>query len=71
MRQLPYVYSLFQYYHEGDTMQYSGIFLQVLCRIFVKADNDMELKHYINTILSILEVEDENGHSLLLDYPRI
>ena len=71
LRQLPYVYSLFQYYHEGDTMQYSGIFLQVLCRIFVKADNDMELKHYINTILSILEVEDENGHSLLLDYPRI
>jgi hypothetical protein len=29
------------------------------------------LQHHINTILSILEVEDENGHSLLLDYPRI
>lgn len=69
VKQLPYVYSLYQYYHEGDTMKYSGLFLQVLCRIFVKADNNVELKQHINSILNILEVEDENGHSLLLDYP--
>jgi hypothetical protein len=71
VRQLPYVYSLFQYYYEGDTMLYSGIFLQTLCRIFVRANSQQELYQHINTILSILEVEDENGHSLLLDYPRI
>lgn len=70
VRQLPYVYSLFQYYHEGDDMQYSGIFLLVLCRIFVKADNNAEFKQHINTILCMLEVEDENGLSLLLGYPH-
>jgi hypothetical protein len=52
-------------------MLYSGIFLQTLCRIFVRANSQQELHQHINTILSILEVEDENGHSLLLDYPRI
>jgi hypothetical protein len=71
VRLLPYVYSLFQYYHEGDTMQYSGIFLQVLCRIFVRADSQQELHQHINSILSFIEVEDDNGRSLLLDYPRI
>ena len=71
VRQLPYVYSLFQYYHEGDTMQYSGLFLQVLCRIFVRADSQQELHQHINSILSLIEVEDDNGRSLLLDYPRI
>jgi len=70
VKQLPYVYSLYQYYHEGDTMKYSGLFLQVLCRIFVKADNNVELKQHINSILNILEVEDENRQSLLLNYPR-
>jgi hypothetical protein len=51
-------------------MKYSGLFLQVLCRIFVKADNNVELKQHINSILNILEVEDENRQSLLLNYPR-
>ena len=69
VRQLPYVYSLFQYYHEGDTMQYSGIFLQVLCRIFVRANSQQELQQHIHTILGLIEVEGDNGQSLLLDYP--
>lgn len=69
VKQLPYVYSLFQYYYEGDTMLYSGIFLQTLCRIFVRANSQQELHQHINTILSILEVEDDNGRSLLIDYP--
>lgn len=71
VRQLPYVYSLFQYYHESDIMQYSGIFLQVLCRIFVQAHSQQELQQHIHTILGLIEVEDVNGQSLLLDYPRI
>jgi biotin carboxylase len=70
IQELPYVYSLYQYYHEGDTMQYSGLFLGILCRIFVKADNKDELRRNIDTILGLLEVEDENGQSLLLDYPE-
>ena len=70
VRQLPYVYSLFQYYHEGDTMQYSGIFLQVLCRIFVRADSQQELQQHISSILSLIEVEDDNGRSLLINFPH-
>ena len=68
--QRPYVYSLYQYYHEGDTMQYSGLFLGILCRIFVKAGDKKELKQHIDTILELLRVEDENGQSLLLDCPN-
>jgi biotin carboxylase len=71
VRHLPYVYSLYQYYHVGDTMQYSGIFLQVLCRIFVRADSQQELQQHTSSILSLIEVEDDNGHSLLINYPNI
>ena len=52
-------------------MQYSGIFLQVLCRIFVRADSQQELQQHIHTILGLIEVEDDNGQSLLLDYPHL
>ena len=69
VRQLPFVYSLFQYYHEGDTMQYSGLFLQVLCRIFARANSRQELQSNINTILGLIEVEGTDGNSLLRDYP--
>ena len=70
VRQLPYVYSLYQYYHEGDTMKYSGLFLQVLCRIFVRASSQQELQHHINAILNLIEVKGDNGCSLLIDYPH-
>ncbi|MBR6974920.1 MAG: hypothetical protein IKH80_09900 [Bacteroidaceae bacterium] len=69
VRQLPFVYSLYQYYHEGDNMQYSGIFLQTLCRIFVRANSRQELQSNINTILGLIEVEGTDGNSLLRDYP--
>lgn len=69
VRQLPFVYGLFQYYHEGDTMQYSGLFLQVLCRIFVRANSRQELQSNINTILGLIEAEGTDGNSLLRDYP--
>lgn len=70
VRQLPFVYSLFQYYHEGDTMQHSGLFLQVLCRIFVRANSRQELQSNINTILRLIEVEGTDGNSLLRNYPN-
>jgi len=69
VRQLPFVYSLYQYYHEGDNMQHSGLFLQVLCRIFVRANSRQELQSNINTILGLIEVEGTDGNSLLRDYP--
>jgi len=67
---LPFVYGLYQYYHEGDIMQYSGIFLQVLCRIFVRAVSQQELQQHISSILSLIEVEDDNGRSLLINFPH-
>jgi biotin carboxylase len=70
VKELPYVFSLFQYYHEGDTMQHSGNFLQVLCRIFVRADNLQEVQQNINVILKLIKVEGDNGQSLLLDYTQ-
>ena len=70
VRQLPFVYGLYQYYHEGDTMQYSGLFLQVLCRIFVRANSRQELQSSINTILGLIEAEGTDGNSLLRDYPN-
>ena len=70
VRQLPFVYSLFQYYHEGDTMQHSGLFLQVLCRIFARANSRQELQSNINTILGLIEVEGTDGNSLLRNYPN-
>ena len=69
VKRLPFVYSLYQYYHEGDIMQYSGILLQVLCRIFVRADSRQELQSNINTILGLIEAEGTDGNSLLRDYP--
>ena len=69
VRQLPYVYSLYQYYHEGDTMQYTGLFLQALCRIFVRANSRQELHSNINTVLGLIEVGGADGNSLLRDYP--
>ena len=50
-------------------MRLSGLLQQALCHIFVEANDKQEIEKHIYTILNILEVEDENGHSLLLDYP--
>ena len=68
---LPYVYSVFQYYKEGDTMKYSGLFLQVLCRIFICGKNLSEVKQCINDITKMIKVCDENGNDMLRDMPII
>jgi hypothetical protein len=50
-------------------MQYSGLFLQVLCRIFVRANSRQELQSNINSVIGLIEVEGTDGNSLLRDYP--
>lgn len=70
VKELPYVYSLYQYYDEGDTIQYSGTFLQVLCRVFVRGRDLQELHQNITIILGLIQVEGDKGQSLLLDYPQ-
>lgn len=67
--QMPFVYSLFSYYEEGDEMKYSGLFLQVLCRIFLCGKDIDTVKQYIAEITRMIEVYDENGNSMLRDYP--
>ena len=69
--QKPYVYSFFTYYSEGDEMKYSGLFLQVLTRIFLYGKDISELKRHMVEILQLIEVYDENGETMLRDYPVI
>lgn len=69
--QKSYVYSLFTYYSEGDEMKYSGLFLQVLSRVFLFGKDICEVKRHMAEILQMIEVYDENGESMLREYPMI
>ena len=69
--QKPYVYSLFTYYAEGDEMKYSGLFLQVLSRVFIYGKDIFEVKCHIAEIIQMIEVYDEKGEPMLRDYPVI
>ena len=69
--QKPYVYSLFTYYAEGEEMKYSGLFLQVLSRIFICGKDIYEVKRHMAEILQMIEVYDENVERMLRDYPVI
>ena len=69
--QKPYVYSLFTYYAEGDEMKYSGLFLQVLSRIFLCGKDICEIKQHMDEIMQMIEVYDENGEPMLREYPVI
>ena len=68
---MPYVYSLVTYYKEGDEMKYSGLFLQVLSRIFLCGKEICEVKHHMSEVMQMIEVYDENGESMLREYPDI
>ena len=68
--QKPYVYSLFTYYAEGDEMKYSGLFLQVLSRIFIRGKDIYEVKRHMAEIIQMIEVYNENGEPMLRDYPE-
>ncbi len=69
--QKPYVYSLFTYYAEGDEIKYSGLFLQVLSRIFLFGKDICEVKSHMTEIIQMIEVYDENGEPMLRDYPEV
>ena len=67
----PYVYSLFTYYAEGDEMKHSGLFLQVLSRIFICGKNIYEVKRHMTEVIEMIEVYDENGEPMLREFPEI
>jgi len=67
----PYVYSLFTYYAEGDEMKHSGLFLQVLSRIFIFGKNICEVKRHMAEVIEMIEVYDENGEPMLREFPEI
>lgn len=52
-------------------MKYSGLFLQVLSRIFICGKDINEVKHHIAEVIQIIEVYDENGKSMLRNYPIV
>lgn len=68
---MPYVYSLFTYYAEGDEMKHSGLFLQVLSRIFICGENICEVKRHMAEVIEMIEVYDENGEPMLREFPEI
>lgn len=68
---MPYVYSSFTYYAEGDEMKHSGLFLQVLSRIFLCGKDICEVKRHMSEVMQMIEVYDENGESMLREYPMI
>lgn len=64
-----FVYGFYQYYHEGDTMQKHGLFLQTFCRIFMKGSSKEALHRNIQTVLDTLQVLDVDGNNMILPYP--
>ena len=71
MLKQPYVYNVFTYYGEGDEIKYSGLFLQVLCRIFICGKDISDVKRHTEEVAGMIEVYDESGESMLLDMPAI
>lgn len=66
----PGVYNVKQYVKEGDVMKMSGYPIrQDLCRIFIEAPSKVELRKRIETIIGLLQVENEKGENMLRDYP--
>ena len=71
IRQKPYVYECMQHYEKGYVIRNSGRFSQTAFRIFLKAAHREQLGTCIREVLELLEVRDENGCSMLLDFPAL
>ena len=52
-------------------MKYSGLFLQVLSRVFIYGKDIFEVKCHIAEIIQMIEVYDEKGEPMLREYPMI
>lgn len=68
IKELPYVYDVFQYYQEGDKMTESGRFKQTLCRIFIQEKDKVTAMGRVSQVMNRITVTDGNGGSLLLNY---
>lgn len=67
---IPGVYYVHQYRKEGDVMTRSGFTVhQDLCRVYVEAPNKAELLKRTETILNLIQVENDKGENMLRDYP--
>ena len=67
---VPGVYYIHQYRKEGDEITMSGYpVLQDLCRIYIEAPDKAELLKRIQTMMNLLQVENEKGENMLRDYP--
>lgn len=70
IKSLPYVFDFYQYYFEGDKMTKAGYYAQSICRIFIFGKDKNELNSRIEVVSNLIEVYDENGNSMLFDYPN-
>ena len=70
IRNKPFVFDLFQHYKIGHRVTTSGLFSQTGLRIFLTDNSREELLDDVREIISILRIQDEQGNSMLLDYPE-
>ena len=66
VKEIPGVIYLYQGKKVGDQMEKEADFSQMLCRIFVSAQDIITLKTIINTAFELLTVLDENGNDMIL-----
>lgn len=64
---IPEVFNIAHVHDEGDIIKNIGTLDQLISRIFIKAATKSDLARVIDTINSIVKVEDENGESMLLE----
>lgn len=66
IEKLPDVVSVNPSYSAGDIVDGCGTLKQIICRFFIVSKNKEDLINTIEKIYSMLEVEDENGNSMLI-----
>lgn len=66
IRNMPSVFNVIQYYHEGDTVNAQGRLQQAFARIYITGKDYKDLKVQIEEVERKLQVFDE-GKNMLLD----
>ena len=65
---LPAVFDIVQFRHEGDVLAERGTLNQVFARIYMEAPTSQELQDSVEFIRTHLSILDENGESMILNF---
>lgn len=67
---MPNVYKVVQYYHEGDEVTKSGLFAQTLIKVFLK-NTEGNLDNLINQLFEKIDVIDCYGNDMVLPIDKL